>query len=516
MHYGTLNCMGGVLAMAAVLLSIVTHQAWSQTARKASAMQRVTGVMRARHALEPLDSVLAVRVYDARGAELAGVPVQWTLSHAGDGAALRVMNATTDSLGISRTELIPGRSADVQSAIAEVSNVGRIAFAVTIPAARLRIVPARMTLWSGDDSVMVAELRDARGTVLAGGAVSWAVMDTTIARVFPDSSAGARVLGVGGGTTQVAAWVGDGKIRDIARATVRAVISGRVITIDAAVPPAVRIEVRGAGRRDSIPVRDARFAARFEVPLGEAITIHVSPEDTTYHEVAVRIDDERELERLVIALIPKSFRIEAGPHEGQEVAIDAATAMARVAGTAPFWRLVPYSGTGPRKLLGWRESVLPLHIAFAREPSSETITAADSIAFWETARRMERDVGRSLFMAADASSDTAGLGFIRVVVRSQGAEGHTFVAWSQSGDASEGTLTFRRAAVLRDPHVVTHELVHLLGFGHSGSWPTVAQPSGGTQSGLTPHDVAYIQLAMKLRRLQEATGARPGVPVLQK
>ena len=477
-------------------------------------MQRVTGVMLARHAHERLESVLAVRVYDARGAELAGVPVQWTLSRAGDGAALRVINATTDSLGVSRAELTPGRSADVQSAIAEVANVGRIAFAVSIPAARLRLVPALMTLWSGDDAVMVAELRDARGTVLTGGAVSWAVMDTAIARVFPDSSAGARVSGVAGGTTQVAAWVGDGRIRDVARVTVRAVISGRIITIDSAVPPGVRIEVHGAGRRDSIPVRDARFAGRFEVPLGEAVTIHVSPEDTAYHQAVVRIDDERELERLVIALVPKSFRIEAGPHEGQEVAIDAASAMARVGG-APFWRLVPYSGTGPRKLLGWRESVLPLRIAFARDQSSETITAADSIAFWATARRMERDVGRSLFVATDAP-DTTRLGFIRVVVRPQDAEGHTFVAWGQTGDASEGTLTFRRASILRDPHVVTHELVHLLGFGHSGSWPTVARPSGATQPALTPHDVAYIQLAMKLRRLQETTGARPGVPVQQK
>src|SRR5688500_6857008 len=260
MHNGTLSVMGRVLVIAAVLLSGAGDQAWAQAPRRASAMQRVTGVLRPRHALERLDSVLAVRVYDARGAELAGVPVQWTLS-AGDGAALRVINATTDSLGVSRAELTPGRSADVQSAIAEVANVGRIAFAVTIPAATLRIVPARMTLWSGDDSVMVAELRDARGTVLAGGVVSWAVMDTSVVRVFPDSSAGAKVLAIAGGTSRIAAWVGDGKVRDIARATVRAMISGRVITIDSAVPPPVRVEVRGAGRRDSIPVRDGRFTA---------------------------------------------------------------------------------------------------------------------------------------------------------------------------------------------------------------------------------------------------------------
>src|SRR5688500_10816169 len=253
MHNGTLSVMGRVLVIAAVLLSGAGDQAWAQAPRRASAMQRVTGVLRPRHALERLDSVLAVRVYDARGAELAGVPVQWTLS-AGDGAALRVINATTDSLGVSRAELTPGRSADAQSAIAEVSNVGRIAFAVTIPAASLRIVPARIMLWSGDDTVMVAELRDARGTVLTGGGVSWAVMDTTIARVFPDSSAGAKVLGVAGGTTQMAAWVGDGKVRDMARATVRAVISGRFVTVDSAPIPGVRVAVVGAGNRDSIPV----------------------------------------------------------------------------------------------------------------------------------------------------------------------------------------------------------------------------------------------------------------------
>src|SRR5687768_18401410 len=87
MHNGTLSVMGRVLVIAAVLLSGAGDQAWAQAPRQASAMQRVTGVLRPRHALERLDSVLAVRVYDARGAELAGVAVQWTLSNAGDGAA---------------------------------------------------------------------------------------------------------------------------------------------------------------------------------------------------------------------------------------------------------------------------------------------------------------------------------------------------------------------------------------------------------------------------------------------
>jgi hypothetical protein len=338
-------------------------------------------------------------------------------------------------------------------------------------------------------------------------------MDTAIVRVRSRTSASATVQGSGAGATRLAAWVGDGTVRDTARATVRPVITGRFITADSGAVSEIRLAISAEGRSDSIPVREGKFTARFAFPVGAPVTVHATPADTAYHDVAVRVHDERALQRLVIALVPKSFRIEAGAYRGQVVPIDAERAMTRVGATAPFWRLVPHSGSAPRKLLGWRESDLPLRVAFGRDRSNEPITAVDSASFWSTAARMERHLGRPLFDAANVSSDTTRPGFIPVEVRPQVAEGHTFVAWSQSGDASQGILIFRRAATLRDAHVVTHELVHLLGFGHSNSWPTVAQPSGGTQPGLTPQDVAYIQLAMKLRRLQEATGALPGLPV---
>ena len=109
-----------------------------------SAIQRATGILSPTAALQPLDSMLRVRVLDERGAELSGVTVQWTLENAGQGTALRVVNAITDSLGLSRAELTPGRSANPQSAIAAVKDVGRIPFTVTIPAAHVRILPAQV------------------------------------------------------------------------------------------------------------------------------------------------------------------------------------------------------------------------------------------------------------------------------------------------------------------------------------------------------------------------------------
>ena len=189
--------------------------------------------------------------------------------------------------------------------------------------------------------------------------------------------------------------------------------------------------------------------------------------------------------------------------------------MHRTARGAPFWRLVPISGRGPRKVLGWRESEFPLRVAFNRSRSSEAITASDSAAFWAIARQMEQDLGASLFVPADMRGDTSASSLVSVEITAQATQGHTFVSWGQAGDASNGVMLFRQAATLHDPHVVTHELVHLLGFGHSTGWTTVAEAIGGHEQRLTPDDVAYIQLGMRLRHVQQETGARPGLPVAE-
>jgi hypothetical protein len=126
---------------------------------------------------------------------------------------------------------------------------------------------------------------------------------------------------------------------------------------------------------------------------------------------------------------------------------------------------------------------------------------------------MERDLGATLFQPEDVGGDTSRADVVRVEIKSQAADGHTFVSWDQPGDINEGVVQFRHTATLHDSHVVTHELLHLLGFGHSTSWTTISQPMGGREPRLTPEDVAYVQLAMRLRRLQLQTGARPGLPL---
>lgn len=127
--------------------------------RRASAMQRVTPIVQVHRALEPLDSAFVVRVFDQRGIEMSGVLVQWSLFNAGDGAQLRVINARTDALGLSRVAFTPGRSASPQGAIAEGPDVGRIEFAVNVPVKSIRI-STESEVWSGEEAIAGATLKD--------------------------------------------------------------------------------------------------------------------------------------------------------------------------------------------------------------------------------------------------------------------------------------------------------------------------------------------------------------------
>jgi hypothetical protein len=159
---------------------------------------------------------------------------------------------------------------------------------------------------------------------------------------------------------------------------------------------------------------------------------------------------------------------------------------------------------------GWHESDFPLKIAFNRARSRERVSPEDSVAFWNAIADVERALGAKLFVPAAMRST----GVVPVEIEITGAlgAGHTFVTWNAAGDQYDGVLAFPRAASLRDATVVSHELLHLLGFGHTTAWPSIMTPTTGYLLGLTPTDVAYVQIAMRLRRMQERLGAIPGVP----
>lgn len=211
--------------------------------------------------------------------------------------------------------------------------------------------------------------------------------------------------------------------------------------------------------------------------------------------------------------MPTSWRIETGTYEGRDVAIDATRALTRTSIGAPFWRLVPASGRRLQHVLGWREADLPLRIAFNRDRSRDRIAAQDSAEFWAIARQMQRDLGATVFAPSEMRRDGDQNSIVNVEIRDPGGAGNTFVTWNEAGDAYTGVMTFNQASTLRRGSIVTHELLHLIGFGHSESWPTISTPVDGNAARLTPEDVAYAQVALRLRWLRDRIGARPGLPI---
>jgi hypothetical protein len=137
------------------------------------------------------------------------------------------------------------------------------------------------------------------------------------------------------------------------------------------------------------------------------------------------------------------------------------------------------------------------------------IDAGDSIAFWAVARRLELDFGAPLFRPADADSTREGLTV--VVDHRIPAEGETFMTWNARGELYDGTVAFRSHALLRDPHVATHELLHALGLGHASAWFSLMVNWGTRATRATAEDIGYAQLLYAVRRLQERYEAPYGI-----
>ena len=480
--------------------------------RRAYMIQRVTPALHPLQALVPLDTELIVRIYDQRGVELDGVQVKWTPAGDHEGGTLHILNGTTDHLGLSRATYMPGPSADMQGATAEVPGVGRIEFLVEVPVNTIRVAAAGST-WVGDEADVAATLVDYAGNVLRGGELQWSTSDTSTLRVTSAGRTTARIRGIRSGRADVVAWVGTTGVRGYTSIGIRPIVAGRFVTADGGPVPAMKLTARVRGAVDVMSVESGAFSKRLEVGGSEEVEVDAEPRDPNagYHAMRVRLP-ARELAALTIALIPTRWRIDAGTFQGQTVSIDPVLALQRPhsGSGASFWRFTTRSESGRPFIPGWRDADFPLKIAFDRAHSHESVSSDDSVRFWRTAAQVERDLGTRLF--TPAMMKATGVVPVEIRVTSVGGAGHTFVTFDASGDQYDGSLSFPQAASLRDEAVVAHELLHLLGFGHTNAWPTIAEPTTGKERRLTVQDVAYAQVALRLRQLQERSRALAGLP----
>ena len=193
--------------------------------------------------------------------------------------------------------------------------------------------------------------------------------------------------------------------------------------------------------------------------------------------------------------VDSAWTIRGGSYDGITVPIDVAAASRK----GRFWRLS--SLRGEQRIVGWNPSRLPVAVAFRRGAG---VTASDSTAFWNILRQLEADIGMHLFepttlMPGDDPDDV-----IVVDVKPMAADaGLTLVTWSTHGSIYDSRIYLGSRGLLHNERVVSHEMLHALGFGHTRAWHSLMNPAPSLGSRVTREDVAYIQAALASRSLSE-------------
>jgi hypothetical protein len=185
------------------------------------------------------------------------------------------------------------------------------------------------------------------------------------------------------------------------------------------------------------------------------------------------------------------WTIRSGTFAGQTVRLNPDLAARR---GSKFLRISRLKGDS--RYVAWSPSHLPAPVAFR---AGRGISEADSLAFWSILREMEADMGMRLFEPAVLSADSDPDDIIVVDTKNMANDdGMTLVTWSTPGGIYDARVFLRSTSTMHNAHVVAHEMMHALGFGHTSAWSSIMN-SGGSQSRLTAQDVAYAQFALELR-----------------
>jgi hypothetical protein len=275
-------------------------------------------------------------------------------------------------------------------------------------------------------------------------------------------------------------------------------VRGQLVTVDDGPVGGMRTLVDWGGTVDTVLLDSlGRFAMLPETLLRDSVTLIVEPTDGgRYHPLRARLPIQRLAGALDILLVPRIWRIDGGRFAGTEIPIDVDAVLRRGEDRGSFGRVKG------KQLVGWTAGSFPVPIVLRHE-GDRPFSEADSTAFWANVRRVEEALGGSFFLPA---GDTLLRGTIYPVdIRIDpriNADAKTWVSWNKEGQIFEGLISFRDYAQLRNESVVAHELLHLLGFGHTAAWPSTLAPRINTDRGVTAMDVAYAQLLMRAHELE--------------
>ena len=400
----------------------------------------------------------------------------------------------------------------------------------TAPAKVASIRPSvdSVRLWVGDSMQLSAVALDSAGATIAS-TVRWESA-TDAVTVTPRGVVKALRRGEG----VIRARAGDA-VAEVAIVALPA-IRGRVVTPAGTHHGALWAHWRAGEAHDSAAVQgDGTFVIRPDSTpdAGELLVDALEPRH--YHPSLFPFSVDSAA-GITIVLVPRTWTIRKGIYQGETV-------------PTPLDLVMDDGNTGPAyfntrgggdRMLGylasWADELFPVKVALDRRSSPLEITAADSTRLWTVWNRMEQVFGVDLFQPVEADptwaprSGSEAPPAVRRVIRVtkeptiigmamvQGtAEPRVWSrelgAWAAGGrwsafeltrlDADAGWFAFGPGP---EPPVgygvvFSHEMLHVLGVGHTSRIPSPQGPAMRTQEP-SRYDVAYIEMLRAVMRLE--------------
>ena len=445
---------------------------------------------------------------DAAGVVIAGHPVTWATQNAAV--------VTISSTGVA-TAVAPG-TASVTATVDGVSG----AASVTVGArsvASVQVTPKPMLVAVGGTTVVHADALDQQNNVFSGQTFAYESSAPGIATV----DANGVVTGVAAGQVTISATTAGVSGASQAFVLPPTSLTGRVLASDGGPTQSLKFELQ-SGSGSSLQLFDAAVDAtgafRLDAPLtltptdSVALVVDATTSGRVYRPVVVRTASNRAASLAVRPLlVPRRITFATPAYPMSTIDVSLQSAFTRVCTDDTNTNCNSYfPQIWKSSVILWADADLPVPLAFNR--TTGAIAASDSIALWAVIEQMQRELGRQLFVPVDFSQVLApdGNGFSRKAVlvsvdpTLSGFSGFTNWIWDGASNMLAAKTRVRIPSFLADRSLMTHELLHALGFHHTCAWVTVMGGYGCTSAaGATQADAAAFALGYQIRHAIVAT-----------